>query len=196
MRSARVFWLLLALFLVVDMFFILLIFWGRQDRGEVLGQAPSFTLVNQAGEEFSSDSLKGKIYVADFFFTSCAGPCPVMNANVARLQRSFAGRDDVHFVSVSVDPETDTPERLRAYGEKLGADFSRWHFLTGDMEEIQRIAVEGFKVGSVDDPVIHSTRLILVDGEGNIRGYFSGIADEEVAELETSIDGMQGVFPG
>jgi protein SCO1/2 len=196
MRSTRIFWLLLAVFLVVDVFFILLIFWSGQDREQTLGVAPSFALVNQAGEPFSSQSLTGKIYVADFFFTSCAGPCPVMNANMARLQRAFPDNPDLHFVSISVDPETDTPERLKAYGEKLGADFSRWNFLTGPMETIQQIAVEGFKVGSVDDPVIHSTRLILVDREGNIRGYYSGIVEEEVASLEAAIDNMIRGFAG
>ena len=152
-----------------------------------LGDAPTIQLTNQEGAAFDSSSLSGKVWVADFFFTSCGGPCPVMTASMAQVQQALDMEQDLHMVSISVDPETDTPERLKAYGEKYGADFSRWHFLTGPIEAIQQLAVEGFKVGSVEDPVIHSTRFILVDTRGQIRGYYTGTEKEDVDRMTQDI---------
>lgn len=159
----------------------------KRPAPEVFGQAPHIELTSQDATPFSSDALEGKLWVVDFFFTSCAGPCPMMTQAMHNVQQSFLGDARTQFVSISVDPETDTPERLKEYGEKYKADFANWHFLTGPMEEIQKLAVEGFKVGSVEDPVIHSTRFILVDQKGQIRGYYMGL---DANELEKLIDDM------
>jgi cytochrome oxidase Cu insertion factor (SCO1/SenC/PrrC family) len=157
-----------------------------------LGEAPRIELTSQANESFDSSALAGKIWVADFFFTSCGGPCPVMTAAMSEVQQAFEADDRVHLVSITVDPDTDTPERLREYGEKYGADFEQWHFLTGPIEHIQELAVEGFKVGSVEDPVIHSTRFILVDQQGQIRGYYIGIDKEDVQRLTEDMKQLLG----
>ncbi|MBI3118821.1 MAG: SCO family protein [Candidatus Hydrogenedentes bacterium] len=153
----------------------------------ILGQAPKIALTSQEDASFDSALLADKVWIADFFFTSCAGPCPIMSAAISKIQLAFPTEQRLHFVSISVDPETDTPERLRAYGEKYAANFERWHFLTGPIEEISRLAVDGFKVGSVDQPIIHSTRFILVDQQGQIRGYYTGTDDLEVLEMERAI---------
>lgn len=123
-------------------------------------------------------------------FTSCAGTCPVLTKNMAELQESFADRGELHFVSVTVDPETDTPEVLERYASKYSADTSRWHFLTGSLEDIHELAVKGFKVGSVDEPIFHSNRFILVDEDGSIRGYYTGTENLEMLRLRGDIDSV------
>jgi protein SCO1/2 len=149
---------------------------------------PAFTLTDARGEAVSLDSLRGKVWVAMFFFTSCAGPCPVMVRHMADLAADISSALPVRFVSITVDPETDTPERLKTYGEGVGADFGRWHFLTGPMDTIAPLAHEGFKLGSVDEPVFHSDRFVLVDGAGSIRGYFTGTDPEAMLRLRGAID--------
>ena len=106
-----------------------------------------------------------------------------MTRSMADVAKKLELHPEIEFVSVSVDPETDTPEVLARYGEKFGADPKRWHFLTGSTEAIQELAVKGFKIGSVDDPVIHSTKFCLVDKQGQIRGYYTGTDEVELEQL-------------
>lgn len=157
----------------------------------VLYPAPSFSMTDSRNQTFSTEALDGKIWVAKFFFTSCAGPCPVMSARFSELATRFSDGGEVRFVSMSVDPDTDTPERLAAYAEKYGADTSRWHFLTAPKEEIDKVGTEGFKLGSAGEPIFHSTRFVLVDGQGRIRGYYDGMAGEEVAALTAAIEALR-----
>jgi len=148
----------------------------------VLGQVPDFSLVDQDGRPFGSAELRGRVYIASFFFTRCPSICPMLMQSVKRLQDGYRekGIDGIRLVSVSVDPEHDTPERLGAYGEDLGADPARWALLTGELEAIRALASDGFKVpvgspeagpgGLVD--IAHTGKLVLVDPEGGIRGYY------------------------
>ncbi len=152
-----------------------------------LGHIDGFRLTDETGAEFSSDVLAGKVYVADFIFTSCAGVCPTMTGAMAGLHREFAGDDRVRFVSISVDPETDTPERLAEYAAKYGADTARWKFLTGPMDVVDELAQNQFLLGFGGEPVSHSPRFVLVDGRGDIRGFFSGTDPASVAELRARI---------
>lgn len=148
---------------------------------------PAFSLTNAQGDTTTAESLKGKVWVAMFFFTSCAGPCPIMSAGMAEVAKQIEATAPVRFVSITVDPETDTPERLREYGARYGADFNRWYFLTGQVDAIAKLALEGFKLGSVDEPIMHSDRFVLVDGAGNIRGYFPGTEAEGITQLVNAI---------
>ncbi len=144
----------------------------------VLGQAPEFELIERDGQPFRAAELADQVWVADFIFTSCAGPCPLMSSRLAELQRAVADLPDVRLVSFSVDPERDTPRVLRRYAERYGADPERWLFLTGDEALIRTVAVDGFKLGSMDDLILHSAKFALVDRTGAIRGYYdSGDAD-------------------
>lgn len=154
----------------------------------VLSNLPDFSLTTTQNTPLTKSDLAGKIWVADFFFSSCAGPCPIMTRNMASVAERLKGVPDVAFVSISVDPETDTPEVLSRYGEKYGADPAQWHFLTGEMGTIQKLAVEGFMVGSVDDPIIHSPKFCLVDREGQVRGYYTGTDEAELVDLMFDID--------
>lgn len=152
-----------------------------------LGALEDFELDSATGQLVDLEKMAGKVWVADFIFTSCAGVCPVMTGAMAGLQRSFEGDERVQFVSVTVDPETDTPEVLNKYAERYEADNEQWHFLTGDLDDIHALATQNFKVGSLDEPINHSSRFILVDATGFIRGYYIGTDPEDVAELEIAI---------
>jgi protein SCO1/2 len=152
------------------------------DPPPVMGEIPAFALVDQAGEPFGSADLEGRVYVANFFFTSCPSICPPMMHAVSTLQDRYgdSGVTEVHLVSITVDPETDTPERLTEYAARFGVDPERWTLLTGEIDTIRRVAVEGFKTAlgdrvEVEDgffDIAHSGKLVLVDGRGRIRGYY------------------------
>lgn len=160
----------------------------HQDALPALGTVSEFELTSAAEETpFALENLKGKVSVVDFIFTSCGGICPVMTNNLSDVHRMFSEEEDVQFVSVSVDPETDTPEVLREYAKRNRANPERWYFLTGDLEAIHTLAVDGFKIGSVDDPLIHSPHFVLVDRAGKIRGYYTGTDPEEKARIADDI---------
>ena len=135
-----------------------------------------FTLTDHEGEPFDSSSLRGKVWVASFVFTSCRDVCPLITGQVANLHRRVSD-ERVRFVSISVDPEVDTPEVLRAYRARYRAD-PRWTFLTGDREVVRRVAVDTFHVAMGerrapdDDDIPHSEELLLVDAEGVLRGSY------------------------
>lgn len=169
--------------------------WLRQNQVHALaaraihsyGRVPAFQLTNQEGRPFGSAQLAGKIWIADFIFTSCQGPCPVISSRVSELQKPL--RDtDVHLVSFTVDPEKDTPEVLRSYADKLKAQPGRWDFLTGAKDKIYDLSRNGFKLGVAEgtedarNPV-HSTRVVLVDRQGMIRGYYDALAPDAVTKL-------------
>jgi protein SCO1/2 len=149
----------------------------------VLGQLKPFELTDSRGQTFDSQQLSGSVWVANFFFTTCGTICPVMAKNMAALQRSFALEDNVYFVSISVNPENDTPQRLQEFSQRYQADSNKWFFLTGGREAITRLAVDQFKVGSVDEPIFHSASFILVDRDGRIRGYYDGTQPNELQRL-------------
>jgi protein SCO1 len=152
---------------------------------ESLGAAPPFQLVDQTGNKFEARQLQGKIWIADFIFTSCPGPCPIISTRLSEVAHAL--RDtDVDLVSFTVDPDKDTPEVLRAYAEKLGAQPQRWHFLTGAKPALYDLTKNGFKL-AVDDSEpanpIHSTRVVLVDRHGQIRGYYEVLAPDGVTKV-------------
>lgn len=143
---------------------------------EIGWQIPAFTLTDQSGRPFGSADLEGQVYVVNFFFTNCPSICPTLMEATARLQRRYeeAGVDRIPLISITVDPETDTPERLREYGELYGVDPDRWRLLTGEPAEIRELLEKGFKVaiGNPQAPgggpydIAHSGKLFIVDGQG------------------------------
>ncbi len=143
---------------------------------------PAFELKSEKGVVFGSKDLHGKVYVADFVFTTCPTVCPKLTRTMAEIQRKTSDLGDrFHLVTFTVDPETDTPEVLAAYAKSYEADPARWTFLTGPLDQIETTVVKGFKIvmgkeesspGSGILSIFHGERLVLVDGEGNIRGYY------------------------
>lgn len=146
----------------------------------VYGRVGQFRLIDAQGQPFDSARLNNKVLVTAFFFTTCSGICPIMTKNLKSLQDMYQAYPDVKFVSISVNPEQDTPQALSAYAQKYAADTNRGHFLTGSREDVTKVAVRGFKVGSVDEPIFHSASFVLVDRQGNIRGYYDGTNKDEV----------------
>jgi protein SCO1/2 len=145
---------------------------GKPHPLEVFGDVPEFQLTTQSGETFDSQSLAGHVWVADFFYTTCEGPCPMMTRQMRQLQDSTAGAmGDVRLVSFSVDPDRDTPPVLAAYARHFRTDPARWWFLTGDRSGLNGLGL-AFKLNGVDGSLIHSTRFVLVDRHMRVRGYY------------------------
>ena len=137
----------------------------------ILGQVPPFQLTAQTGQPFNSRSLDGHIWVANFIYTTCTGPCPMMSSQMRRVQLSTA--PNISLVSFTVDPRHDTPPVLAAYAGHFTADAARWHFLTGEPSRLSDLGLHAFKLNSVDGSLMHSTRFVLVDGAQRIRGYYT-----------------------
>lgn len=144
----------------------------------VWGTLPPWELVREDGKPFRSAELLGKPYVADFIFTSCGSVCPRLTSSMRSLQARAPGLGTrSRLVSFTVDPENDTPEVLARYARDSGADASRWVFVTGETEAVQRIVMKGFKLlvgqsDAGDHKIFHAERFVLVDGQARIRGYY------------------------
>lgn len=137
-----------------------------------IGEIPPFRFTTQEGKTLTREDLLGKVWVADFIFTRCAGPCPIMTSRMAEISRALTKAKDVRVVSITVDPEHDTPEVLAEYAGRMTADPSRWIFLTGPKGEIEEFARKGmFQVLAYDDKGLptHSTRFLVIDRQGHIR---------------------------
>ena len=159
----------------------------RQRAVSSYGTVPAFELLNQNGQPFGSAQLAGKIWIADFIYTTCPGPCPMISSRMSELQKPLE-KSDVHLVSFSVDPEKDTPQVLRGYAEKLQADNARWDFLTGPKSAIYKLSHDGFKLAVSDGGdergiPVHSTRMVLVDRHGQIRGYYDATEPDAVTKV-------------
>lgn len=177
------FWLYLGFAVIVSLTIFKKLERTGYENIPVHNQLPEFVLTDQHGNQFSREDLLGKVWVADFIFTTCAGPCPIMTSQFTELQDRFSENPDFRLLSISVNPEYDTPAVLKEYGDRYSADHSRWSFLTGAREDIHDLAVNGFHVGSVEDPVFHSTRFILVDRKSRIRGYYISSEQEDMEKL-------------
>jgi protein SCO1/2 len=157
-----------------------------------LGTLPEFTYTRQDGTPFGSAQLRGHPYVANFIFTRCPTVCPAFTQKMARVQRETDGfGPKLQLVSFSVDPTYDTPERLAAYAQKHGANPARWSFLTGDYERLKDTVFNSFKISmgreSMDEAdvlgIFHGNHFVLVDGTGEIRGYYESADDDAFERL-------------
>ncbi len=160
------------------------------------GTVPDFSLTERSGKELKRSDLSGKVWVADFIYTSCTDTCPLQSAELAKLQSDLGDRDDVKLVSISVDPERDNPQVLTRYADRFKASPDRWYFLTGRKEQIYRLAQEGFRLsavpasdkkGEVSDVILHSSRFVIVDGKARIRGYYESTDAEALKRLRRDL---------
>lgn len=152
-----------------------------------LGPAPRFELVDAGGATFQSEAMVGNTWVLSFFFTTCPGICPMIQGRIAELHALFSGVPDFKIVSISVDPGTDTAEKLAAYADSLKADRQRWTFLRGEIEAVRAIARNGLRLNPGETPDQHTTRVVLIDSQMQIRGFFQGTDSVEMARLRDSI---------
>lgn len=158
-----------------------------------LSIVPPFALTERNGRTITNQDLAGKIWVADFIYTTCPGPCPLITAGMAKIQNAVAKDPNVQLVTFTVDPETDTPAVLAKYADTYGADPNRWWFLTGPEKPLYDLIQNGFfqvvqnNSGQPPQPgqykVTHSTYLALVDADGNVRGFYSGVDADGRADL-------------
>ena len=181
--------------IVIPLITLGLLLWLRQMEVNALrqrtvssyGTVPSFQFTNQNGQPFGSAQLAGKIWIGDFIYTTCPGPCPMISSRMSELQKPLE-KTDVHLVSFTVDPEKDTPEVLRSYAERLQADAGRWDFLTGPKSAIYKVSHDGFKLAVSDGSdaqgiPVHSTRMVLVDRHSQIRGYYDATEPDAITKL-------------
>ncbi len=163
-------------------------------HGHTIGE---FSFVNQDSLTVTLNEVKGKIHVAEYFFTHCQSICPKMNKQMQRVHRKFKSNDDVKILSFSVDPENDTVQRMKWYANKHGASGNNWHFLTGDKEELYQLArksyftlkpAEARNLGDAGSDFIHTNNFVLVDRELRIRGYYDGTNQATVTKMMRDIE--------
>lgn len=168
------------------------------------GPAPAFTLVNQDGVPATLDTFKGKAVIASFIFTRCSGPCPMISSQMAALSYKLAQgpySDRVALVSFSVDPEHDTPPVLKEYAQRFEANTTRWSFLTGSRKDIWQLVGKGFKLALMDQPddkespILHTTKLVLIDPQGQVRGYYDALNEESRAVLDSHLKQVMAEKP-
>ncbi|NSL89189.1 SCO family protein [Chitinophaga sp. Mgbs1] len=176
----------------------------KQERGTFLGKeklpilgAPGhtvqgFSFTDQEGKTKTKADVQGKIYVAEYFFTTCTGICPKMNANMEKVYARYKNSPDFLILSHTVDPEHDSVPVLKAYAEKHGADAKNWWFLTGEKKELYRLARQGYLVDdgtyTGDEDFVHTQWFALVDKAGQIRGLYEGTKLQDVNKLMNDID--------
>jgi protein SCO1/2 len=166
---------------------------------QVLGRVPAFQLTDQSGAPFTDGSMAGHVNVVDFIFTRCVASCPRLTAHMSELQGRFTRTGSgARLVSFSVDPENDTPAVLADYAKRNGADPARWSFVTGPVDGVKTAVVSGFKValeklpkGANDYDVTHGDWFVLVDGSGNIRGYYTTDQPADVERLARDVSRLE-----
>jgi len=167
-----------------------------------INKVPDFSFTNQDGKTITNETFKGKVYVVEFFFTTCPSICPIMNQNMLQLQKEFYGNTNFGIASFTIDPKHDTPDVLKQYAISYEVVHPNWHFLTGDKEKIYALSNEGFKLYTAEDENAaggfeHSGLFALIDQEGNIRSrydefgnpkiYYNGLEDDEIKMLKEDI---------
>ncbi len=176
---------------------------GEKRTDTLFRHIPPFTLIDQDGKPATQAITKGKIHVADFFFTRCGTICPKIQSNMVRVQEEFKQQRDLVFLSYTVDPENDKPEQLKAYATKLGAKPGMWYFLTGDKAQIYNLAQRGYflpvvdhgvSYGKPDETFIHTEKLVLVDKEGIIRGFYDGTNKKDIERLIVEIKVLNYIY--
>jgi protein SCO1/2 len=161
----------------------------RLGYGHTIGD---FSFKDQTGKLFTQKQLKGKIFVAEYFFTTCGTICPKMNVQMQRVQEAFNSNYKVQILSFTVNPDVDTVEQMQRYANEHDADSKQWHFLTGEKDKLYDLARKSFFVlkpaeaenqGDVGSDFIHTNNFVLVDQKMRIRGYYDGTSEKEVDKL-------------
>lgn len=195
------------LFVIAGLFFGISSLKNNSTAGDlaIIGKAPKFSFINQHGENINNDTYKGKIYVVDFFFTTCPSICPVMTQNMTQIQNAFPD-NSIGIASFSINPEHDTPEILLQYAQKHGATSPNWHFLTGNSDEILALSNNGFNIYASANTMEeggfeHSGLFALIDQNGNIVSrknnngnpiiYYNGLTQEGIDMLIQDIQKLK-----
>ncbi|HEX7361526.1 MAG TPA: SCO family protein [Bryobacteraceae bacterium] len=155
------------------------------------GKVPNFQMTDSLGDPFNSQSLAGKVWVADFIYTSCPGACPRMTSEMHKISQHLKRQKNVRLVSISVDPAHDSPPVLNAFAHKYGGPTPQWIFLTGTPTTIHLIAYGTFHVGDIIQKMNHSTKFILVDKSGEIRGYYDSFDPQDMQKMLANAEALR-----
>lgn len=147
------------------------------------GFVPPFTMTDSTGQPFDRAELAGKVWIADFIYTNCPAECPMMTARMHSVEKQVRSEDDVRLVSFSVDPDRDTPAALTAFAHRFGGPTKQWVFLTGSPATVHELAYVTFHVGDVIGKMNHSTKFMLVDKSGHLRGYYSTLDQDGIPSM-------------
>ncbi|MEN8928044.1 MAG: SCO family protein [Flavobacteriales bacterium] len=162
------------------------------DNVELKHQIAPFSFTNQEEEIVTEEYLKNKITIVDFFFSTCPTICPEMTKNMVAIQKKWQGNKDVQFLSHTVDPKTDTPQKLKRYATYFNLNTENWHLVTGDKQELYNQGFHSYMVTTDEDDIapggfIHSSLFILVDKNLHIRGIYDGLQEKELKQLNIDI---------
>ncbi len=166
---------------------------GNEKIDTVYKTIPNFRFLNQDSVYINQDTFKDKIYIADFFFTSCSTICPIMHRNMKTIFDKYKGNKDVMFLSHTIDFKYDKPSVLKRYAQKLGVDVPQWQFVWGDKKEVYGLAEKDYLVAVQEDSAatdgyVHQGWLVLIDKQKRIRGAYDGTKPEEVEKLKADMD--------
>ena len=159
---------------------------SRIDNIGIIGKVPSFSLTNFDGSIITDEQLNNKISIVSFIFTQCEGACPIMSTNMGLLQKRFAESNELQFISITTDPDYDSADVLREFSNKY-SNKNNWFFLRGSIDNVVELSQDGFFLSASLLPLGHSTRLILIDKNRNIRKYYEGTVDANIVELQNDI---------
>ena len=175
---------------------------SSKSRLPVLNIVKPFSFERQDSRHVTAKDVAGKVYAAEFFFTTCEGICPKMNRNMKRVFDQFRDEKDFLILSHTVDPETDSVARLKTYADSLGADIKNWWFLTGSKDSLYKAARESYilddpknNATNIDEQFIHTQFFALVDRIGQVRGIYDGLKKDEIEKLITDIKGLLNEKP-
>lgn len=191
-------WLLYIVFFgALISLFLLGVFWGTDSwkvKLPVISHVKPFSFATQNGDSISNIDLEGKVYIANYFFTTCKGICPRLNDNIAKVYQSFEKDSGFVVVTHTCQPEIDSIVLLKKYADSIGAQSGKWFFLTGNKLELYNTARESYhiddprnNVGSIEDQFLHSQFIALVDKLGNVRGVYDGLKNEDLTKLSQDI---------
>ncbi len=140
-------------------------------------------MTDSESHSFDSRELAGKVWIVDFIYTNCPGPCPRMTSQMHKVEQQVKADSDVRLVSISVDPQRDSPPVLNDFAHRFGGPTEHWFFLTGSPQTVHLLAYNTFHIGDLISKMDHSTKFMLVDKHGNIRGYYSSFEEDGIPAM-------------
>jgi protein SCO1/2 len=180
---------------LVAVFYLIVQKWIKPNT--TISQVQPFAFLNQDGRTITNKDVEGKVYVAEYFFTTCQGICPKMNSNIKKLYEKFKDKEDFLILSHTCQPEVDSVPQLKKFAESMGVNTSRWIFLTGRKDSLYSMARTSYTIDdpvnnlkNIDDDFLHTQFWALVDKEGNVKKVYDGLKDSEVDALIRRLDRM------
>jgi len=155
------------------------------------GAVPPFTMTDSQGHAFDRNALLGKVWIVDFIYTNCPAECPMMTSRMHKVEQQLKGKSDVGLLSISVDPQRDSPSVLNDFAHRFGGPTNQWYFLTGPPATVHLLAYTTFHIGDVLGKIEHSTKFILLDKRANIRGYYSSIDEDGIPAMLNDVAALR-----